>query len=173
MQNDFKIEVLEIDSSYKIIYSRLFELYWYQLSSFWGEDIGDNALFIDDEGDITNCWDGKWEDKEMRYPFLIKVNGKIAGFAIIDKLKFLNQNSGHEIGEFFILKKYSGKGIGKYVSKILFDKFKGKWEIRIHSQNIPGISFWKKVVKNYSNNKFEEISVNNEIWEGPVLYFEN
>jgi predicted acetyltransferase len=53
--------------------------------------------------------------------------------------------------------KYRRLGIGRYVLKTLFEKYKGKWQLLYHPGNNASRIFWNKVIKEYTNNNFELI----------------
>ena len=60
------------------------------------------------------------------------------------------------MGEFFIVSKFQGKGIGRYVAKQVFEQFPGLWEVHIIPENRGALLFWEKVIRDYTNNKFEK-----------------
>ena len=61
-----------------------------------------------------------------------------------------------EIGEFFVLNEYRKNGAGAFMANKMFDMYKGKWEIRTLLKNERAQSFWRKVVKNASNDNYTE-----------------
>jgi predicted acetyltransferase len=58
------------------------------------------------------------------------------------------------IAEFFIMKKYRRRGIGNKVAKDIFDRHKGDWEIHQLKSNLPAQAFWKKVIAEYTGEKY-------------------
>jgi len=115
--------------------------------------------------------DSYWE-KENRFPFFIELDNKLAGFTLINDYNLVNKG-GKNIAEFYIKKEFRQKGIGKLAAMKVFDLFKGKWEIRELKENIEGQIFWRKVISEYTNNNFKEVTLESEIWVGPVQFFEN
>lgn len=61
-----------------------------------------------------------------------------------------------EIEQFFILKKYNGRGIGKQAAIKIFDRYKGNWKVTQVERNYPAQAFWRSVIKKYSNNSYTE-----------------
>lgn len=96
-------------------------------------------------------------EESDRYPFLIKVDGELAGFALINKLG-TTPDVDWNVGEFFIVSKFQGKGIGRYVAEQLFSQFQGIWETAQMPENQAAISFWEKVVAHYTQGEFEKRS---------------
>lgn len=80
---------------------------------------------------------------------------ELAGFALINKTGS-TPSIEWNMGEFFIVAKFQGKGIGRQVAFELFNRFPGQWEVMQMPPNLPAIKFWKKVVAEYSNNQFIE-----------------
>ncbi|HEY2810976.1 MAG TPA: hypothetical protein VGJ00_06270 [Rhabdochlamydiaceae bacterium] len=60
------------------------------------------------------------------------------------------------IGEFFIISKFQGKGIGRIVAEKVFNQFPGVWETSQIPENTAAIEFWNKVVSQYSHGQFEK-----------------
>jgi predicted acetyltransferase len=77
---------------------------------------------------------------------------KIVGFALLRPFPY--ENDRNEIGEFFIAKKFTRKGIGTQVAIHLFDTYPGKWLIRVLKGNNNANSFWGKVIDKYTNGQF-------------------
>ena len=50
------------------------------------------------------------------------------------------------MSQFFILKGFRRRGIGRSFAHALFDRFSGKWEVGYIEQNTPAVSFWNAVV---------------------------
>lgn len=89
------------------------------------------------------------------YGFLVKVDGELAGFALINKVGS-TPDVDWNLGEFFIVSKFQGKGVGSYVAELIFNQFPGIWETRQFPENKAALDFWEKVVNKYSNGKFEK-----------------
>ena len=60
------------------------------------------------------------------------------------------------IGEFFIVSKFQGKGFGSYVAEQVFNQFPGVWETSQIPENTAAIEFWNRVVSRYSHGQFEK-----------------
>ncbi len=61
------------------------------------------------------------------------------------------------ISEFFVLKKYAGKEIGKIAAVTVFDLFPGKWNIHQAANNYPAQAFWRKLIYRYTNGAIARI----------------
>lgn len=115
--------------------------------------------------------DAYWE-KPNRFPYFIKVDGKIAGFALINT-HFLVNSDGKNFSEFYIKKEFRKDRIGIEAAKLAYNLFPGKWEIRQIFENPIAHSFWLKSISEFTNNNFKEIEMNNEKWNGWIQTFDN
>ena len=60
------------------------------------------------------------------------------------------------MAQFFILRKFKNKGLGRYVTYLCFKKFPGVWEVMVIPGNEGAYRFWRTIIKNYTNNHFLE-----------------
>jgi len=148
------IKIISATKDHMPVIQNMARFYAYDLSKSCGFyelydwSFPENGLY--EAIDLSKYW-----EEPNRYPFLIRVDNEIAGFALINKIARL-PNTDWNMGEFFIVGKFQGKGIGKRVAFELFDKFPGQWEVMQMPPNTPAIKFWKKVIADYSHNQFDE-----------------
>ncbi|WP_042149928.1 GNAT family N-acetyltransferase [Paucisalibacillus sp. EB02] len=157
----------------KVILHNLIQLYRYDSSEFDGHALTKHGLYS------YKYLDHQWTE-DYRRPFIIEVDGEIAGFALIildvpkEYVKLSNDEKTNVISDFFIMKKFRRKGVGKKVAFILFEQFGGTWEVRQTESNKPAYSFWKRVISDYSNSgTIKEQKLQGEEWNGPVFVFES
>ncbi|MGK7377296.1 GNAT family N-acetyltransferase [Planococcus sp. 1R117A] len=159
-----KIEILQPTIEQRNVLQNLLELYQYDFSEFETEDVNEEGVYGYKYLDYYWAVPG-------HFPFLIKVNGNLAGFALVREINSadLQCDSYFKISEFFILKKYRKEGIGKQAAFYLFDLFPGEWEVAELEANLPAQKFWRKVISAYTNNNYSEIRKDN--WHGPIQRF--
>ncbi len=87
-----------------------------------------------------------WE-KEGLSAYLIKIESEIAGFILSNRKPYIPADCDISIQEFFILKKYRGKGYGKKTALEFLRLFPGKYYIAQLIDNKPAIEFWRSVYK--------------------------
>jgi predicted acetyltransferase len=95
-----------------------------------------------------------WTDESHR-PFLIFVDDKLAGFAVVD-CEVVDPLSQWNIGYFFIARRFRGKGVGNHVAQKLFAQFRGRWEVYQLVANVNAIAFWRKTIAEFTKAKIEE-----------------
>ncbi len=160
-----KIEVSPASIDDKSLIRRMMELYQYDFSEFENSDLDSNGCFG------YSYLDHYWKEKD-RHPFIVRVDGKLAGFVLVNRHTYLPENE-WAIAEFFIMRKYRRQGIGKAAAFCIFDLFRGKWEVQEIEANIPAQRFWRKVIAEYTGGRYREAGLNNDLWKGPVQYFDN
>jgi predicted acetyltransferase len=160
-----KIEVTQAAIDDKHLIQRMLEFYQYDFSEFDDAD-------LDSHGTYGYPWlDHYWSEKG-RCPFIIRVDGKLAGFVLVNQNTYL-QTSEWAISEFFIMRKYRKHGVGKVVAFSMFDQFSGKWEVHELESNIPSQLFWRKVISEYTQGQYTETKISDERSPGPIQCFDN
>lgn len=157
------IEVLPASVADKLIIRHLFQLYSHDFSVYDDADVDEHGLY--DYPRIDHYW-----TEDIRYPFLVRVDGQIAGFAFVRELEKEEATTlTYSIAEFFILRKYRRKGIGKAVAFQLFDRFRGQWYVGQYVSNEPSHVFWNTIIDEYTNGNYQQIK--NIDQEGPAQLF--
>lgn len=159
-------EICDAKDEYgKEVILNLMQLYTYELSNYEDETTNfkllDNGLFA-----INEFFELYWKE-EKRHPFILKCDGKIAGFV----LQRFNENNMNEISEFFVLNKYRKLGAGTFMANEMFKQFKGKWEVRTLLKNKRAQEFWRKVIKNSNTINYQECLIRNN--SRYAFYFES
>jgi predicted acetyltransferase len=158
---NISIEPVKIEE--KEVLQRLGELYIYDLTRHSAIDIKDSGLY-DDLDDIDLYW-----QEENRHPFFIRVNNRLAGFALVyDGRQIEEIESDYAIDDFFIMNRYKHKGIGKHCARYIFDKFHGKWQIWFNPGNAAAKKFWISTVHEYTNGKYEIMENDAPYYDGTV-----
>ncbi|MDM5315145.1 GNAT family N-acetyltransferase [Fictibacillus sp. b24] len=159
---NIKIEKASVEQ--KVVLRNLLELYKYDFSEYDPEDVNEHGEYG------YKYFDHYWTEPE-RFPFLITVDDKYAGFALVRKKTqdHMTIEFCFSMAEFFIMKKYRKNGVGKHAATYLFDRFPGKWEVAQIKENIPARKFWVKVISDYTNRNYTEIQ--RDDWDGPIQTF--
>ena len=123
--------------------------YVYDRTAFMGWECPEDGLF--------ECIDFKhyFENPDEK-PYLIRVDGEIAGFVLLDKVQLIDTVDWN-MGEFFILAKFQGKGVASTVALKIFKKHQGKWSVAVMPENIKAVKFWRKVASQVSSDSYSEV----------------
>lgn len=142
------------------VLAALLQLYVYDFSEML-------ALDVDDDGRYHT------PSVEGRDAFLVRVDGKLAGFALVaSKSRLTGEEGVHDIAEFFVLPRYRRTGVGEQAACWLFDRYPGRWEVREKKENARAIAFWRRVIDRYTGSRFDERALDDERWRGWVQRFD-
>lgn len=130
------------------VLQNLFQFYDYEFSSIL------KRFSLTADGRFPTAHTLAYFTQANYHTFFITSGQELAGFVIVNTDS--DSHGTRTISEFFILKKHSGKGIGKIAAKMVFDMFPGKWEIHQVANNYNAQAFWRKVIYQYTNGSFEE-----------------
>lgn len=123
--------------------------YVYDRTDYMGWECPENGLF--------ECIDFKhYFENFNEKAYLIRVSGELAGFVLLDKMQLLEPDDWN-MGEFFVLAKFQGKGIASAVAREIFNNHPGKWHIAVMPKNIKAVKFWRKVISGASNGNYREV----------------
>ena len=151
--NTIKISLHEVKKSEKHIIQNLAAFYIYDMSRYCGQLPG----WKTPEDGQFSCFDlSKYWEKPNRYPFFIRVNKELAGFALIHKIG-TTDDIDWTIGEFFVVAKFQMKGIGRLVAHKLLTQFHGKWEVMQIPENVAAIRFWEKIISEHTQDNYSKI----------------
>ena len=160
-----QIALLPAAAREKPVLTNLMQLYLYDFSEVNGADVDEVGCFSYPYLDLY--WTTPGYD-----PFLIRVDDRLAGFALINLHSRLHDVfDGHAIAEFFVMRKYRRLGIGRAAAMQLFDRFPGRWEVASFATNVPAQAFWRSTVDTYTDGRYHEVWLQNAKWRGPVQTF--
>ena len=159
-----EIELQPASINDKPVLRNLLELYQYDFSEYENSDIDEHGLYG------YRYLDHYWTDPN-RYAYLVKVDGILAGFAMLRVIHESPGNPIHSVAEFFVMRKYRRRGVGREVARRLFDLFPGRWRIEEEKSNLPAQAFWHEVIDDYMQGNFEEMHQHDTEWVGLVQLF--
>ena len=113
----------------------LWQLYMNGLAEFRDSEVQSDGRYRDDRLRTYLAYEEHW-------PFLIRSEGKIVGFALVRK----SRPATYVMGEFFIHSEFRGKGVGGSAVLEILQKFFGNWEIPFQSENPKAAVFWRKTI---------------------------
>lgn len=129
-----------VSADEKEILRNLLEKYLYEFSQYDLCEV--NALGLYGYGYLDNYW-----TEDNRWAYFIRVDGKLAGFAMVNDYMELRRDGQYNMAEFFVLHKYRRMGIGRQAALELFARFPGRWELKYHPHNTASAAFWHSVVQ--------------------------
>lgn len=164
------VEVSPAAPEEKAAVTNLFQLYIHDFSELWsGTDegeLGADGLFAP-----YPHLDAYWGE-DTRIPLLVRVDGRLAGFALINARSHSGLAVDHNVAEFFIARKHRRAGIGTTAAQTIFQRWPGLWEAAVARRNAGALAFWRKAVKGCPGlTSLDELDRKTADWDGPILRF--
>lgn len=128
--------------------ANLMQLYLHDFTDFAEWDVGSDGRFSVD--DLHGCW-----TNPRRHPYFIVADGRLSGFAIVDEGSAVRDDPGViDMAEFFVMRRYRRRGVGRTAAHRLFEMHPGRWEVREMRGNAIAQAFWRRIIGEYA--AFEE-----------------
>jgi predicted acetyltransferase len=142
-------QLIPASSEYKEVINNLMQFYIYDFSEYVDRDVEEDGLFA-----VYPHLEGYWIERN-KYPYIVTSDGRYMGFVLV---RFIESSARHyySMAEFFIMKKYRRRGIGKAVATQVFDLHRGQWEVYQRETNKPAQLFWLGVIDEYTNGAFKD-----------------
>jgi len=139
---DVQVTPAAIDE--KSIVRNLLEFYIYDFSEYEGWDLNEHGIFG------YRYLDHYWTEPG-RHPFLVRVDGKLAGFALVSII-----DDRTHMSEFFIMRKYRRQGVGEAAAHNVFARFPGPWHVQQIERNVAAQQFWRVVIDRATGGSYTE-----------------
>jgi predicted acetyltransferase len=122
--------------------SNLLELYVHDLSAaFPNVELGPDGRY--GYRDLALYW----SEPERRFPFLIRCDGRVAGFALARRGSPASDDPDvFDVAEFFVLRRYRRSGVGRRAAILLWNRLPGRWLVRVSEGNLGALPFWAGVI---------------------------
>jgi predicted acetyltransferase len=148
----------------------MLQLYTHDFSEQWaGEargELGDDGRF-----DPYRPLDLYWREAG-RIPRLIRVGGRLAGFALVNHVTHSGRPADRNMAEFFVVRKHRRSGAGTAAAHRIFSLHPGQWEAAVARRNTGALAFWRRAVATHPLvEAVEETDVATADWDGPILRF--
>ena len=92
-----------------------------------------------------------WSEPDRRFPFLIRYEGRLAGFVLVTRgVLPTNDPDVLDVAEFFVLRRYRRLGVARRAAFLVWDRFPGRWCVRVSEGNVEALPFWTRIVAEYT-----------------------
>jgi predicted acetyltransferase len=101
-----------------------------------------------------------WSEPDRRFAFLIKCNGRVAGFVFVtrgspDSPETEDENV-LDVTEFFVMRRYRRSGVGRRAAFLVWKRLPGTWTVRVSEGNPDAVSFWSGAVGEFTGGAMSE-----------------
>jgi len=166
-RSSMHIEVVPTAPDEQGILANLLELYAHDFSEFHEIELGVDGRF--GYKNLALYW-----HEPRRHPFLIKVDGKLAGFVLVKRGSELSNNEiVWDMAEFFVVRGYRRRGVGTFVAHEVWKHLPGQWEVRVMESNDLARRFWEGTISAFTGEAIQARSVENGGKPWRVFEFES
>jgi predicted acetyltransferase len=138
------VELVPAAPEQQSIVANLLQLYAHDFSEFHHLELGADGRFG------YKHLPQYWSDPH-RFPFLIQLNGRLAGFALVKRgSEVTDRETVWDMAEFFIVRTYRRRGIGMLAALEVWRRFPGPWEVRVMQVNRAALSFWERAITTFN-----------------------
>jgi predicted acetyltransferase len=164
-----RVELERCGADRRATIEALFQLYVHDFSEFWaGMDRGE----LQDDGRFPDYPGlGRYWNEPQRSAWLIRVDGHLAGFALLSASSHSGAPADHDIAEFFVVRKHRRGGVGLAAARQLIARRPGRWEIAVVRANVGAQAFWRRVALELAAGEVEEQWMQDHRWNGQILRF--
>jgi len=151
IDSSLPVEVIPASPEQQPVLANLLELYSHDFSEFVDLKLGADGRFG------YNHLPLYWADSN-RHPFLIKVGGHLAGFVFVRRGSELSSDPDvWDMAEFFIVRGFRRLGLGTMIALQIWDRFPGKWEVRVIDRHRRAKAFWEQAISTFLGKTAESI----------------
>ena len=160
-----KIQITPASIEQQSVIAQLYELYTYEMTDLANFDINNNGYY--GYSDLPLYW-----TTPNRYPYLIWVNNKLAGFVLIQQGSPIDDDNPDiwDIAEFFIMRKFRKKGIGQFVAQSIWASHPGSWQVRVWENNTTAHQFWNNNIEQFMKKTVNPLRITYQGDEGLLVY---
>ena len=150
------------DDGAQLVLRNLLELYVHDLSEvFPYVELGPDGRF-----GYPNLA-SYWSEPARRFAFLIKADGKVAGFALVTLgSPAAEEPDVYDLAEFFVLRAHRRSGLGRRAACLLWNQLPGHWVVRCSEANPGALTFWSDVVAEFTHGGVRILT-----WSGRTSQF--
>lgn len=151
-----QVQITEAVGDDHLAVRRLWQLFMHDISEFSGYDVDgqgvyDDAFLLDDD-DTFRC-----------LPYLVRVEGELAGLAVVQHRRYVapgaperTRFADYSMTDFFVMRKYRGRGVGRVTVNLLWDRLPGKWAVAQLFNHEAATAFWRSVIAERTDGEFWE-----------------
>jgi predicted acetyltransferase len=130
----------------------LLELYVHDLSAvFPSIELGADGRFGYDKLPLY------WSEPERRFPFLIRYGTGVAGFVAVTRGSPASDDPDvFDVAELFVIRRHRRSGVARRAAFLVWDRFPGRWIVRVSEGNSGALAFWARVIAEYTRGAATE-----------------
>ena len=166
-----KVSVKPATEAERTLIEGLFQFYLYDFSEM--EPPGANDLAFEETGVYRPFPPlATYFTDANRWPLVIRVDGRPAGFALLNTVSHKGGSVERNMGEFFVARKYRGDGNAAEALHQVLALHPGLWEVAVVERNARAKVFWPRAIAASPNvTALKQLHRDDAHWKGPIWSF--
>jgi predicted acetyltransferase len=167
------VSVSEASTSQRRLIECLMQFYIYEF--MWLEPSCSIHIEWDDQNryppfaDLNRYW-----RIEGFHPLLIRVEGRLAGFALINTHSRHGERIELNMAEFFVAREHRRRGVATEAVRLILVLYPGRWEIAVAEHNVAAKMFWSRTLAATPNvGRLVRLEGDGKRWRGPIWSFQS
>ncbi|MCC6920479.1 MAG: GNAT family N-acetyltransferase [Alphaproteobacteria bacterium] len=148
----------------------LFQFYAYDFSEFAAPDSPDFDFDASGRFAPYAYLDSYWRE-EGRVPLLIRIDGRLAGFALLNRHSHRGGAIERNMAEFFVARRFRRRGVAQEALRRILADFPGAWEIAVSERNTGALAFWPRAIAAAGIAGVARVEGDGTQWRGPIYCF--
>ena len=166
-----EVTATEAPAAERPVLDHLLQLYLHDFSEHAA--LGSPHGEVDEDGLFAypSGLDSYWQEPG-RVPLLIRADGCIAEFVLLNQWSALDGPLDRAVAEFFVVRKYRLARVGTRAAHHVFRRYPGRWEVPVAGYNQNALLFWRAVVRTMNVAQITKHAGDGRRWSGTVLCFD-
>lgn len=136
------MELIEVRHEDRELLYNLNQKYLYEMTNYYDDEL--DAL-----GNLHyGHFDAYFTDPKRKAYFLYD-GPTLAGFAMIHPYSDLGRETDFVLAEFTVFPMYRRRRLATDAAKLIFDRFKGRWEVKYNEKNTAAKNLWNRVTAGF------------------------
>ena len=137
------ISALRAEKAEEGLLSALLQDYLAEMSAFYGLAPGEDGLF-------PYPYLPLYFTEPDRDAYFFRADDTLCGFALVNRVPFVDEPLDHALAEFMILPAFRGSGIAETCAGTLFALSPGAWQLKFSPANPRAAAFWRRIGRDLS-----------------------
>ena len=137
------IELVDVKSEDRELFWNIHQKYLYEMTNYYDDK-------MDEAGNYHYGHFDAYFTEPQRKAMFIYFDIRLAGFVMINPYSYIDEKPDYVLAEFTIFPTYRKKHIAMETIEMIFDRYKGSWEVKYNEANVPAMKLWNKVCAKYS-----------------------
>jgi predicted acetyltransferase len=165
-----KVDIVAVGADAQPVIENLMQLYIHDMSELFS---GTPRCDVEADGRFRSSTEiGKWWQDVGHMAFLVRVDGRLAGFVLLNAATHSGTLVDHNVAEFFIVRKHRRSGVGMAAAHTMLSRNPGKWEVAVMRANAAALAFWSRCIAAHpAASAITREDSKDERWNGTLFSF--